>query len=92
MYKYDLWLENLRISMTEKERPIIAKCYRCNEDLYEGEDVLKSNLDDIFLCKKCLSHIEDEKEFEFILDNFDEIKLKNYYSDFFEDDKYDDWE
>lgn len=93
MYRYDSWLENLRMSMTEKECPALATCYKCNEDLYEGDNVFFWDYEDIYLCERCVSRTEDEDEDEYklIKDNFDEITLENYDFEFFEEDKYEEF-
>lgn len=93
MYRYDSWLENLRIKMTEKECPVIANCYKCNEELYDGDIAFFDVCSDIYLCDRCVSSTEeeDEEEFQLISENFEKIKLEDYNIDFFEDDKYEDW-
>lgn len=93
MYRYDSWLENLRIETTEKECPVLAKCYRCGEELYDGDKAFFNDCSNIYLCQRCVWNIEeeDEEEFKIVSENFDEIKLEDYDFEFFDDDKYEEF-
>lgn len=80
MYGYDEWLENERIWKTEKESPVLAHCQKCREELYDGDNAYLDDINMIYLCQKCVNHIEDddEEEYEIIQDNFTKITLNSY--------------